>query len=276
MIAVSTLSMPRLVGILLLTVAVASARPALTAPVSAVVELRDMTWVEVRSAIQAGSTTVIVPTGGIEQNGPHMALGKHDYIVAEAARRIAGGVGKTLVAPVVSYVPEGDFNPPSGHMRFPGTIGVSEAAFDGVLEGIATSLKLAGFRTIVIIGDHGQSQPVQARVAERLTKAWIRDGVRVVHLAAYYDDGGQIRRLLGAGHSRAAIGDHASLIDTAELMSVKPAAVDLSRHVPPSATAEATGVVGDPTAAKPDLGASLLDMRVKAAIEAIRQLTPVR
>ena len=59
----------------------------LTAPLPNIVELKDMTWVEVRSAVQAGYTTVIVPTGGIEQNGPHMILGKHDYIVGAAAKR---------------------------------------------------------------------------------------------------------------------------------------------------------------------------------------------
>jgi hypothetical protein len=44
-------------------------------------EIADMTWIEVRDAVAAGSRTVIVPTGGLEQNGPHMVIGKHDFIV---------------------------------------------------------------------------------------------------------------------------------------------------------------------------------------------------
>lgn len=251
---------------------VAGSRPTLTAPLSTALELKDMTWVEVRTALAAGSTTAIVPTGGVEQNGPHMILGKHDYIVAEAARRIARDLGKTLVAPVVTYVPEGDFDPPTGHMRFPGTLGISEAAFDGVLDGIARSLKAAGFKTILFIGDHGQSQGVQKAVAERLTRDWVKDGVRVVHVTGYYDDQAQINRLLKEGRSLAAIGQHASLIDTSELLFVNPKGVDLTRHVPQSATREATGVAGDPTAANPERGASLLDMRIKAAVEQIRGL----
>ena len=99
----------------------------LTAPLPNTVHIADMTWVEVRTALEQGFTTVIVPSGGIEQNGPHMILGKHDYIVRHAAERIAGELGKTLVAPVISYVPEGGYDPPTGHMRFPGTIGVTEA-----------------------------------------------------------------------------------------------------------------------------------------------------
>ena len=52
-------------------------------------DITDMTWMEVRDAIKAGFGTVMVPSGGLEQNGPHMVIGKHDYIVAWAARRIA-------------------------------------------------------------------------------------------------------------------------------------------------------------------------------------------
>jgi hypothetical protein len=60
-------------------------------------QMADMTWVEVRSAVARGYTTVIVPSGGIEQNGPHMVLGKHDYIVDWAATAIAKELGRTLV-----------------------------------------------------------------------------------------------------------------------------------------------------------------------------------
>ena len=35
-----------------------------------------MTWFEVRDAIKEGKTTVIIATGGIEQNGPYLAQGK--------------------------------------------------------------------------------------------------------------------------------------------------------------------------------------------------------
>jgi creatinine amidohydrolase len=53
--------------------------------------LEDLTWVEVRDAIAAGKTKVIIPTGGTEQNSPHMALGKHNYLVKYKAGEIASG-----------------------------------------------------------------------------------------------------------------------------------------------------------------------------------------
>jgi hypothetical protein len=36
------------------------------------VYIEELTWTEIRDAIKAGKTTVILPTGGTEQNGPHM------------------------------------------------------------------------------------------------------------------------------------------------------------------------------------------------------------
>jgi creatinine amidohydrolase len=256
-------------GGLLLAPLVYATQP-LTAPLPDVVELRDMTWLEVRSAIQSGSTTVIVPTGGIEQNGLHMILGKHDDIVRQAARAIAKDVGRTLVAPVVSFVPQGSYDPPTGHLRYPGTIGLPEPVFASVLEGIARSLKGSGFKTICFIGDHGASQPMQAATADRLTKEWAKDGVRVVQIDAYYDDKAQIKRLLNDGKSLAAIGQHAGIIDTAELQSVNAKGVDLSRYR--ALVLEPTGVSGDPSSATPELGASLLAMRIKAASAQIKSL----
>ena len=86
--------------------------------------LEELTWTELRDLVQQGTTTVIIPVGGVEQSGPAMALGKHDARARVLAERIARPLGHTLLAPVVAYVPEGSTNPPSSHMRFPGTLTV--------------------------------------------------------------------------------------------------------------------------------------------------------
>src|SRR2546421_139115 len=125
--------------------------------------LDDYTWTELETAIHAGKTTIIVPIGGTEQNGPHMALGKHNVRVKILAERIALTLGNALVAPVIAYVPEGDIDPPTAHMRFAGTISVPERTFQSVLESTARSFKRHGFRDIVFIGDHGgESKKQQA------------------------------------------------------------------------------------------------------------------
>jgi creatinine amidohydrolase len=240
------------------------------APLPTTVAIEDMTWTEVRDARDNGYTTVIVPTGGLEQNGPHMAIGKHNFIVREAADRIAKAVGRTLVAPVVAYVPQGTYDPPTGHLRFPGTMGVPEPVFEGMLDGIARSLKAGGFKTICFIGDHGGNQAAQKAVAERLSSEWVKDGIRVLHIDSYYDDRQQIARLLKEGRTREAIGQHASLIDTSELMSINPKGVDLVRYRDLIYSVRPSGVTGDPSDANANLGMSLFEMRVAAAVSQIK------
>jgi creatinine amidohydrolase/Fe(II)-dependent formamide hydrolase-like protein len=251
------------------------ARP-LTAPLPNTVRIADMTWVEVRSAIDQGYTRVLVPSGGIEQNGPHMILGKHDHIVAWTAERIATELGHTLVAPVVSYVPEGDYAPPTGHMRYPGTIGVTEAVFAGMLEGIARSLKAGGFKTICFIADHGGSMKPQAEVAARLSREWATDGVKVISVDDYYAAAGDLQnKLLEAqGETPATIGQHAGITDTSELMAVHPAGVDLARFADLPLRLESTGVDGDPRRASAERGQALLDLKVQAAVRQIRAASP--
>jgi creatinine amidohydrolase/Fe(II)-dependent formamide hydrolase-like protein len=87
---------------------VALAGWALVAPVTSRAEapptvfLEELTWTEVRDLIRAGTTTIILPTGGTEQNGPHMALGKHNARVRALSAAIARALGNALVAPVLA------------------------------------------------------------------------------------------------------------------------------------------------------------------------------
>lgn len=235
-------------------------------------EIRDLTWMEVKAAIDAGYTAAIVPTGGIEQNGPHMALAKHDHIVGHAARKIAGEVGRMLVAPTISLVPEGDFSPPTGNLRWPGTIGVSDAAFEGVIEGAARSLKQAGFTTIFLIGDHGQSQAPQTRVAERLSAQWAREGVRVVQVIEYYDDEAQNKLLAARGESPKTIGEHAGMIDTSELLAINPGAVRLDALKTLPRPLPELGASGTPEKSTAALGEELIAIRIAQAAKRIRSV----
>jgi creatinine amidohydrolase len=248
----------------------------LTAPLPNTLKMTDMTWVEVRSAIAQGYTRVIVPSGGIEQNGPHMILGKHDHIVSFAAERIASELGRTLVAPVVSYVPQGSYAPPEGNLRFPGTIGVPDDIYAGVLEGIAKSLKLAGFKIICLIADHGGSARPQAELAQRLSREWAADGVKVISVGDYYDAAGeaQNRLLIGQGETPKSIGQHAGITDTSELMAVHPQGVDLTRLASFPFPREPTGADGDARRASAERGRALIALKVEAAVRQIRAMSP--
>ena len=184
--------------------------------------LEDLTWTELRDLVNAGTTTMIIPTGGTEQNGPHMVLGKHNFLVKHKAGEIAKRLGHTLVAPVMSYVPEGDVNPPTGHMRFTGTITTPQDVFAKVLEFAARSFKQHGFRDIALLGDSGGNQAAQKLVAEALNKEWAATPVRVHHLTDYYPGPGD-DWLKTQGESDEDRRLHASIHDTASLLLLNPA-----------------------------------------------------
>jgi len=235
------------------------------------VYLEDMTWQEVRAALQAGSTTAIVPTGGTEQNGPHAILGKHNYIVKYSAGKIAEKLGHALVAPVVTYVPEGAISPPDGHMKFAGTLSIAEATFEAVLEATAESLKQHGFKVIALVGDSGGNQASQQRVAERLTHLWRDAGVRVLQVNDYYQHNGQLAYLAEQGFSAAQIGGHAGIRDTSELMFVQPAGVrGRFKEDHSGADFASVGADGDAGKASPILGQILLDLKIDAAVKQIQ------
>src|ERR1700686_1824224 len=105
----------------------------------------DLTWTELRDGIVAGKTTIIVPIGATEQNGPWMALGKHNVRAKVLSEKIARVLGNAVVAPGMCYVPEGQVDPPTQHMKFPGTITVPDATFEKTLEYAARSFMRAGF-----------------------------------------------------------------------------------------------------------------------------------
>ena len=193
-------------------------------PVSQTVELEKMTWMEVRDRVKGGASRVIVPTGGIEQNGPFVALNKHDLIAKSVSVRIAEILGNTLVAPTVSFVPEGDFDPPSGHMRYPGTISLSADTFQRLLGDIITSLSLAGFKEIVVVGDSGQSQADIVRaVTQRTPDNTHGATVRYVSEFYNYDDVRAFIKERGIEETPEPF--HEELAFTLQLMAIDPDAV---------------------------------------------------
>jgi creatinine amidohydrolase len=226
-------------------------------------QIERMTSPEVAQRIAGGTTTIIIPTGGTEQNGAHMVLGKHNFIIAETARRIATELSDALVAPVMSYVPEGAIG--AGHMAYAGTITVPDRVFEAVLESAAAGFKSNGFKTIVLLGDSGPNQAPQSTVASKLNTAWAGEGVTVVAASTYYAANGGEAYLKSEGETDATIGKHAGIRDTSELMAVYPDGVRLEGALPDSA-----GISGDPRRASVERGQKLLTLKVAAAVTEIR------
>jgi creatinine amidohydrolase/Fe(II)-dependent formamide hydrolase-like protein len=235
--------------------------------------IEDLTWTELRDRIAAGATTILVPIGGTEQNGAHMALGKHNVRVRALAEKIARSLGNALVAPVIAYAPEGGVDPPTGHMRFAGTISIPTATFEQLLEGAARSLKSAGFRDIVMLGDHGDYQSSQTKVAAKLNREWKSSPVRVHPLPEYYAAArtSYARTLQGRGFTAAEIGTHAGVADTSLALAIDPKLVRTDAL--PNAHEATSGVYGDARRASAELGAPGIDIVVNESVAAIRRAT---
>jgi creatinine amidohydrolase len=147
----------------------------------------ELTFMEVRDAIRSGTTTVIVATGGVEQNGPYVAGGKHNFVLQTVLPDIARAIAPALIAPIVKFVPEGSIEPtPSGHMAYAGTISVEDATFEALLTDICRSYKAHGFLDIVLLGDSGGNQAGMERVAATLNQRWGAERARVHYLREYY------------------------------------------------------------------------------------------
>lgn len=233
--------------------------------------IEDMTWVEVRDAQRAGKTTIIIPVGGTEQNGPHMALGKHNVRVHVLAGRIANALGNALVAPVLAYVPEGNITPPTAHMRFTGTISISDDAFKSVLDSAARSFKQNGFSEVVLIGDHGGYQSQLSAVAAKLNKDWA--GTARAHFIGGYYRATQttyVKALRAQGLSDSQIGTHAGTADTSLLMAIDPSGVRADLLATSALEGTRTGTAGDPRASTAALGQLGIDAVVAESVAAIK------
>ncbi len=154
-------------------------------PMPNTVWIEEMTWMDVRDSLKAGNTTAIIATGGMEPNGPWLVTGKHNYVLRTNCEAIARKLGNALCAPIIEYVPEGRIDPPSGHMRSPGTISLREETFQALLTDIAHSLKMHGFKNIIMIGDSGGNQNGQKAVADKLT-AQFAGSAFVATIPGYY------------------------------------------------------------------------------------------
>ena len=233
--------------------------------------LADLTWTEVQTAIDQGYDTVLIPTAGIEQNGPHLVLGKHRIVIEHTSQKIAAQLGHTLVLPTIDYVPEGDVGEaPTGHMQFAGTISIPETVFEQILEAAARSMQTHGFKNIFFIGDSGDSQRAQARVAARMQAEWKNEEILIAHIDNYYGHNGQFEALLAQGYSADQIGTHAGIRDTSEVLYLEEEAVRDDplkgpKHRP-------NGVRGAPSLASSEIGEKMVQLKIDAAVQQIQQL----
>jgi len=232
--------------------------------------IEDLTWPELRDAMASGKTTAIYYAGSTEQNGPHMALGKHNFIAHYVAGRIAEELGNALVYPILPFAPTGDRSKKSGHMKFPGTVTVSEAIFGAIAREVTLSAISAGFKNVVLMGDHGGGQDALKQVAGELDQEWGSENAHVYYIPdPYYKTQDRVNGYL-TEHGMV-VGRHAGIHDTSEVMFLDKEQkwIRKDKLAPGD---EKTGVDGDPRQASADLGKIFLDIKINSAVAQIKSL----
>lgn len=176
------------------------------------VEFEMMTWPEVKQALADGKTTALFYTGGTEQRGPQNVNGGHNLMGRATVKAIALELGNALFMPVLPYTPN------NASAQLPGTIGLTPELLSAILERISEQAIATGFKSVVLMGDHGGGQPnAYADVAKKLTEKYAAQGIKVIYCddvytkrQADYDKYLESKGLPAGGH--------ASLIDTSEMI----------------------------------------------------------
>jgi creatinine amidohydrolase len=237
--------------------------------------LEELTWLEVRDAMRAGKRTAIVATGGIEMNGPYLALGKHNYVLRATTEAIARQLGDALVAPIVPFVPEGDIEPATGHMRYPGTISVTADTFQRLLIDISSSLRAHGFEHIILIGDSGGNQPGLKTVAAELSAKWASADAkggktRIHYIPEYYDLQGVTDWLESQGIKEKDEELHDEVAIESVMATVDPTLIRAKERMA-KGKFSINGVDLAPLEKTVALGKRVADFRAQKTVEAIRK-----
>lgn len=231
--------------------------------------IEELTWMEVRDLLQTGTNTAIISTGGIEQNGPYVATGKHNYVLEGTCEGIALKLGNALCAPIMKLVPEGDIDEPSGHMRYSGTISLRQETFEAVLEDVASSLEAHGFEHIVFIGDSGGNQRGMENVARTLNERWHKAHAHFI--PEYYQYGGSefLESELGIVQTEND-GIHDSFGITSLMMVIDPTVVRYTQRVD-AGLAKINGVPIAPKEETIEVGKKLMAFRVNLTVDKIHE-----
>jgi creatinine amidohydrolase len=241
-------------------------------PLRDTVSLEQMTWMEVRDRIAAGSNRVIVPVGGIEQNGPYVSLEKHNLIVQAVAERAAQSLGDTIVGPLLPLSPEGGFSPPSGHLLYPGTISLRPETFLSLLNDVGESLLLHGIKRLYLIGDSGDAQAGLTLSATALNQKFPDT---TAHVAEFYDYPSITKWIEEAGYAVNEGAFHDSLPFTLQLAYLDPASI---RYEERKALGLLTlhGVLLEPFEQIRALGEKIVMRRAELLVASIRRIEKAR
>ncbi len=243
--------------------------------------LEEMSWFEIREAMDNGYDTVIICAASHEQHGPHLAEST-DYIIGlNWYKRVAEKLGHTLVAPVLRPC----ISP--HHMPLPGSITIRPEVFKEVVRDCVAAFVHHGFKKIILASSHGGNFGPMGELAQELDPKYPDTKiVSAMALKDFTDACEEGDRMFGL--PKGTCGAHACCLETSIMLYVKPEYVNMDRAVVGymgTDTAESArlllangilglspaGILGDPTKATAEMGKAYLDMIVDRTVEIIRK-----
>jgi creatinine amidohydrolase/Fe(II)-dependent formamide hydrolase-like protein len=244
------------------------------------VEFEMMTWPEVKSALAAGKTTALVYNGGTEQRGPQNVNGGHTLMGRATVKAIALKLGNAIAAPVMP------FSPNSASADLPGTIGLTPQLYAALNEQVVEQLIKTGFKSVVLMGDHGGGQKELGEVAKKLDEKYASQGIHVVFCGEVYDKANADfdTWLATNGYPKSS---HAGIPDTSEMLYlggsygwVRKDLIKTAVGDPVPAAGERperkvnNGITGDARRSSTELGKRMFEMKIDYAVRQIKQLLP--
>jgi creatinine amidohydrolase len=247
-------------------------------------QIERLSWAEIRDRVDAGMDRVICLVGSIEQHGPHLPCETDCYYGLAMATRAARRLGETLVAPVIRP------GCSQHHLGFPGTVSVTPEVLVAVVSAQLQCLIDAGFRRVVLTSSHGGNFVPLSESLEVFQRICAEGGAEltpVLDLLAWIDalKAAPNRHGLRQEDMPAVQGD---LIETSIMMALHPEMVrtdriergfvgdfDLEGSFAERGLIALTsnGILGDPTAATPELGEEILEEIEQYLLDAVMGVT---
>lgn len=248
------------------------------------VEFELMTWPEVKAALAQGKTTALIYTGGTEQRGPQNVNGGHTFMGRETVKAIAEHLGNAIALPVLPYSPN------NASAELPGTIGLTNDILRDVLQRLTEQAIVTGFKTVVLMGDHGAGQgpggPYDT-VARLLDTKYAPSGIHVFYCPDVYAADEAFNRQLQAEGYPANV--HAGITETSEMLyleqgrnwvrrdliatAVGGVPADFGPDRKKGAAPSGNGIKGDARRSTVAIGKRFFDLKVDAAVKQIRSFT---
>ena len=239
--------------------------------------LGGMSLSAIRAIPDKESARVIIPTGAIEQHGPHLPVGV-DSMLAQAWLNLA--LPRLPESLPVFVSPPLTYGKSNEHVGYPGTLSIDKREFSRILRVVVEQLLDWGFTQLGIFNTHGGNTSLLRYMARELHLDHPDLTIELITLGV--DDWGLPKQ-------EATYGFHAGTLETGWMLHVAPNLCDLDRaevaypasvedpgELKPecapatyawvSADLAPSGIMGDPLAATPEKGAQWVQMATEGLV----------